>query len=85
MSERINSNYSTKFQQFVDFANKSYATNNEDAVMRFSGMPSGDYKGSFASFKRTSAMKSANDQVRDQFRNAIAAASSSSLILCATT
>ena len=72
MSERINSNYSTKFQQFVDFANKSYATNNEDAVMRFSGMPSGDYKGSFASFKRTSAMKSANDQVRDQFRNAIA-------------
>ena len=72
MPSQINSNYSPNFQKFVDFANNAYATKGEDTVARFTGMPSGDYKGSFASFRRTSEMKSANDQVRDLFRKTVA-------------
>ena len=72
MPSPINSNYSANFQKFVDFANNAYATRGEDTVARFSGMPSGDYKGSFASFRRTTEMKSANDQVRDLFRKTVA-------------
>ena len=72
MAGQVNANYSANFQKFVDFANKAYATNGEDTVARFSGMPRGDYKGTFASFFRTSDMKTANDQVRDLFRQTIA-------------
>ena len=75
MPMQINSNYSANFQKFVDFAEKEYATKGikgEDTVVRFSGMPKGDYKGTFASFWRTSDMKTANDQVRDLFRQTIA-------------
>jgi len=72
MPTQINSNYSVNFQKFVDFANKAYATKGEDTVVRFSGMPSGDYKGSFASFFRTSSMKTANDQVREIFKKTVA-------------
>ncbi len=72
MPTQVNSNYGANFQKFVDFANKAYATNAEDTVVRFTGMPKGDYKGSFASFFRTSEMKTANDQVRDLFRKAVA-------------
>ena len=72
MPTQINSNYSANFQKFVDFANKAYATHAEDTVVRFTGMPKGDYKGSFASFWRTSAMKTANDQVRDLFFKTVA-------------
>jgi len=68
------SNYSANFQKFVDFANKAYGPNGkgEDTVVRFSGMPKGDYKGVFASFARTADMKTANNQVRDLFRRTIA-------------
>jgi hypothetical protein len=52
----------------VEFAK----TKNEDTVARFSGMPSGDYKGALASFMRTSDMKAANEKVRDMFRKTIA-------------
>ena len=69
---QINANYSANFQKFVDFANKAYATKGEDTVVRFSGMPKGDYKGVFASFARTADMKTANNQVRDLFRRTIA-------------
>ena len=72
MPGQVNANYSANFQKFVDFANKAYAKNAEDTVARFSGMPRGDYKGTFASFKRTAEMKTANDQVRDLFRKTIA-------------
>ena len=72
MPTQVNSNYSANFQKFVDFANKAYATKGEDTVVRFSGMPSGDYKGSFASFFRTSSMKTANDQVRELFLKTVA-------------
>jgi len=72
MPAHVNSNYSADFQKFVDFANKAYATNGEDTVARFSGMPKGDYKGTFASFFRTSGMKTANDQVRDLFLKSVA-------------
>ena len=72
MLAQVNSNYSANFQKFVDFANKAYATKGEDTVARFSGMPRGDYKGTFASFWRTSDMKTANDQVRDLFRKTVA-------------
>ena len=72
MPGQINANYSANFQKFVDFANKAYATKGEDTVARFSGMPKGDYKGTFASFFRTADMKTANDQVRDLFRQTIA-------------
>ena len=68
MPAQINSNYSANFQKFVEFAK----TKNEDTVARFSGMPRGDYKGTFASFFRTADMKAANDQVRDLFRKTIA-------------
>ena len=71
MPMQINSNYNANFQKFVDFANKAYATKGEDTVARFEGMPRGDYKGTFASFWRTSDMKTANDQVRDLFRKTI--------------
>ena len=52
MPAQINANYSANFQKFVDFANKAYAPNGkgEDTVARFSGMPRGAYKGTFASF-----------------------------------
>ena len=72
MPLQVSSNYSTNFQKFVDFANKAYATKGEDTVVRFTGMPKGDYKGTFASFLRTSEMKTANDQVRDLFLKSIA-------------
>ena len=72
MPTQVNSNYSASFQKFVDFANKAYATKGEDTVARFEGMPKGDYKGTFASFLRTSDMKTANDQVRDLFLKAVA-------------
>ena len=60
MPAQINANYSANFQKFVDFANKAYATKGENTVARFEGMPRGDYKGAFASFWRTSDMKTAN-------------------------
>ena len=74
MPGQVNANYSANYQKFVDFANKAYAPNGkgEDTVARFAGMPVGDYKGTFASFWRTSDMKTANDQVRDLFRKTIA-------------
>ena len=72
MPAQVNSNYSANFQKFVDFAKNAYATKGEDTVARFSGMPRGDYKGTFASFLRTSDMKTANDQVRDLFRQTVA-------------
>ena len=72
MAGQVNSNYSANFQKFVDFASKAYATKGEDTVVRFSGMPRGDYKGTFASFMRTADMKAANEQVRDLFRQTIA-------------
>ena len=65
MPAQVNSNYSATFQKFVDFATKAYATTGENTVARFEGMPKGDYKGSFASFWRTSGMKTANDPARD--------------------
>ena len=68
----VNANYSANFQKFVDFANNAYATQGEDTVVRFTGMPRGDYKGTFSSIFRTSDMKAANDQVRDLFRKTIA-------------
>ena len=74
MPGQVNANYSANYQKFVDFANKAYAPNGkgEDTVARFKGMPVGDYKGAFASFRRTADMKTANDQVRDLFRKTIA-------------
>ena len=72
MPTQINSNYSANFQKFVDFARNAYATTGENTVVRFSGMPRGDYQGAFASFWRTSEMKAANDQVRDLFRKTVA-------------
>ena len=72
MAGQVNAHYSANFQKFVDFANKAYATKGEDTVARFKGMPVGDYKGAFASFKRTADMKAANDQVRDLFRKTVA-------------
>lgn len=72
MPTQVNTNYSANFKKFVDFANKAYATKGENTVARFEGMPRGDYKGTFASFWRTSDMKTANDQVRDLFRKTIA-------------
>ena len=67
MPEKINSNYSASFQQFVDFADKAYAANKEDTFARFKGMTQEDYQGSFASFLRSSEMKAANDEVRAIF------------------
>ena len=72
MPNTINSLYNANFQRFVDFADKAYATSGENTAARFTGMPKGDYKGTFASFMRTSAMKSANDQVRDNFLKTVA-------------
>ena len=72
MPTQVNTNYSANFQKFVDFANKAYATKGENTVARFEGMPRGDYKGAFASFWRTSDMKTANDQVRDLFLKTVA-------------
>ena len=72
MPAQVNANYSANFQKFVDFADKAYATKGEDTVARFEGMPRGDYKGAFASFWRTSDMKTANDQVRDLFLKTVA-------------
>ena len=74
MPAQVNANYSANFQKFVDFANKAYGPNGkgEDTVARFSGMPRGDYKGTFASFLRTADMKTANDQVRNLFRKTVA-------------
>jgi hypothetical protein len=72
MPAPVNSNYSANFQRFVDFANNACATSGENTAARFTGMPKGDYKGSFASLLRTADMKSANDQVRDNFLKTIA-------------
>jgi len=72
MPGQVNSNYSENFQKFVDFATKAYATKGENTVARFEGMPRGDYKGAFASFWRTSDMKTANDRVRDLFLKTVA-------------
>ena len=72
MPTQINSNYSENFQKFVDFATKAYATKGENTVARFEGMPKGDHKGAFASFWRTSEMKTANNQVRDLFLKTVA-------------
>ena len=74
MPGQVNANYSANFQKFVDFANKAYGPNGkgEDTVARFKGMPVGDYKGAFASFRRTADMKTANNQVRDLFRKTVA-------------
>jgi len=69
---QVNSNYSANFQKFVDFANNACATKGEDTVARFTGMPRGDYKGTFASLLRSADMKSANDQVRDLFLKTVA-------------
>ena len=61
MPGQVNANYSANYQKFVDFANKAYAPNGkgEGTVARFKGMPVGDYKGAFASFKRTADMNAA--------------------------
>ena len=72
MPAPVNSNYNANFQKFVDFANKAYSTKGEDTVVRFAGMPTGDYKGTFASFWRTAEMKTANDQVRNTFLKTVA-------------
>ena len=75
MPTQINSNYSANFQKFVEFANKAYDTKGvkgADTVVRFEGAPAGDYKGTFASFLRTSEMKTANDRVRDLFLKTVA-------------
>ena len=48
MPAPVNSNYNANFQKFVDFANNAYATQGENTVARFAGMPKGDYTGSFA-------------------------------------
>ena len=72
MPTQVNGNYNANFQKFVDFAKNAYATKGEDTVARFEGMPKGDHKGAFASFWRTSEMKTANDQVRDLFRKTVA-------------
>ena len=74
MPTQVNTNYSANFQKFVDFANKAYGPNGkgEDTVVRLSGMPKGDYKGTFAALRRTADMKTANDQVRDLFRKTVA-------------
>ncbi len=72
MPAPVNSNYSANFQRFVDFANNACATSGENTAARFTGMPKGDYKGSFASLLRTADMKSANDQVRDNFLKTVA-------------
>ena len=72
MPEKINSNYSASFQQFVDFADKAYAAHKEDTFARFKGMTQEDYQGSFASFLRTSEMKTANDEVRALFLKTVA-------------
>ena len=68
MPIQVNATIKANYNKFVNFAK----TKNEDTVVRFSGMPSGDYKGALASFARTSDMKTANDQVRDMFRKTIA-------------
>ena len=57
MPEKINSNYSASFQQFVDFADKAYAAHKEDTFARFKGMTQEDYQGSFASFLRPSSSR----------------------------
>ena len=49
MPAQVNSNCSANFQKFVDFAKNAYATKGENTVARFKGMPTGDYKGMFAS------------------------------------
>ena len=59
-----------------------------DVIARFTGMPKGDYNCRFASFLRTSEMKTANDQVRALFLKSVAGLSvarSSSRTSCATT
>ena len=72
MAGQVNASYSANFQKYVDFANKAYATKGEDTVVRFSGMPKGDYKGTFASLMRTADMRTANDQVRNLFLKTVA-------------
>ena len=72
MPAQVNSNYGANFQKFVDFANKAYAAHAENTVVRFTGMPKGDYKGAFASLFRTNDMKTANDQVRNLFLKTVA-------------
>jgi len=75
MPTQVNSNSIVNFQKFVDFANGAYATDGAkgaDVIARFTGMPKGDYNCRFASFLRTSEMKTANDQVRDLFLKSVA-------------
>jgi hypothetical protein len=73
MPPQVNSNYSTQYKEFVDFANKAYTTaKGGDTVARFAKAPQGDFKGALASLWRTTEMKSANDQVRDLFLQTIA-------------
>ena len=67
MPIQISAATKANYEKFVEFAK----TKNEDTVARFKGMPVGDYKGAFASFRRTDDMKAANDQVRDLFRKTI--------------
>ena len=71
MPFQVNSTSSKQYQEFVDFANKAYATKGEDTVAHFAKAPKGDYQGTFASFRRTTEMKTANDQVRDLFLETI--------------
>ena len=57
MPTQVNSSYSASFQKFVDFSEREYATKGikgEGTVARFSGMPRGDYKGTFASISKFS-------------------------------
>ena len=68
MPIQVSATINATYKKFVEFAK----TKNEDTVARFSGMPSGDYKGALASFMRTSDMKAANEKVRDMFRKTIA-------------
>ena len=72
MPNTINPASIANYQKFVDFAEQAYANHAEGTILRLTGAPKGDYKGSFASFFRTADMKSANEQVRDIFRKTIA-------------
>lgn len=72
MPGKITANTSTDFRKFVNFANKALSSTGENTVARLKGAPQNDYKGLFASFWRTSAMKTANNQVRDLFLKTVA-------------
>lgn len=61
MPNSINPATIANYQKFVDFAETAYANHAEGTILRLTGAPKGDYRGSFASFFRTADMKSAND------------------------